>query len=226
MTNIISFSLWGNNERYTKGAIANGELAKIVYPEWECWFWVGADVRPEIQTELGRLGRVIEMPPGNWRGMFWRFFPAAYDSPVIVRDTDSRLSFRERMAVDEWLASDKDFHIMRDHQFHATPILGGMWGSRGGILPDIHKQTGAYTDNRWQVDQDFLTDVVYPLVVNRAYVHDEFFEKKAFPFSKRDPRFFVGQAYDGNGKILDADGNFNDYFRAEYDYFRECYGEG
>lgn len=223
---IISFSLWGNDERYTKGAIANGHLAKTVYPGWDCWFWVGADVSREVQDVLRTLGRVLEMPPGNWRGMFWRFFPAAYDEPVIVRDTDSRLSFRERMAVDEWLAGDKDFHIMRDHPYHAVPILGGMWGSRKGLFPDIHRETQKFTDDRWQVDQDFLAEYAYPKIVDRACVHDEFFEHRPFPFSKRDPRFFVGQAYDGDGKVLDGDGYFNDYFREEYDYFRECYGEG
>ena len=91
------------------------------------------------------------------------------------------------MAVDEWLATDKPFHIMRDHQFHAIPILGGMWGARGGILPNIYKQTKEYTDERWQIDQDFLANVVYPTVVNRACVHDEFFEKKAFPNSPEEP---------------------------------------
>ncbi len=222
MTNIISFSLWGNDERYTKGAIANGHLAKTVYPGWDCWFWVGADVDDEVRKVLEGFGRVLEMPPGNWTSMFWRFYPAAHDVVMISRDTDSRLSFRERMAVDEWLAGDKDFHIMRDHPFHATPILGGMWGSRNGILPDIYKQTQKYTDNRWQVDQDFLADVVYPIVVSRACVHDEFHERKPFPHSRRDARFFVGQAYDGNNKILDADGNFNDYFEVEHDYFRKC----
>lgn len=223
---IISFSLWGNNERYTQGAIANGQLAKLVYPGWDCWFWVGADVSDEIRTVLEGLGRVLEMPPGNWTSMFWRFYPAAYTEPVIVRDTDSRLSFRERMAVDEWLKSNKDFHIMRDHPYHATPILGGMWGARNGILPDIHKQTMGFTDNRWQIDQEFLADIVYPIVESRSCVHDEFYERKPFPNSRRDSRFFVGQAYDGSGKILDADGNFADYFKEEHDYFRKCNGEG
>ena len=130
------------------------------------------------------------------------------------------------MAVDEWLAGDKDFHIMRDHPYHAVPILGGMWGSRKGLFPDIHRETQKFTDDRWQVDQDFLAEYAYPKIVDRACVHDEFFEHRPFPFSKRDPRFFVGQAYDGDGKVLDGDGYFNDYFREEYDYFRECYGEG
>ena len=50
---------------------------------------------------------------GNWTSMFWRF-EAAYDSDadvVIFRDADSRLNMREKAAVDQWLVSDKNFHI-------------------------------------------------------------------------------------------------------------------
>jgi hypothetical protein len=49
--------------------------------------------------------------------MLWRFRPAFEedDTIVLVRDADSRLSRRERAAVEDWLASDFDFHIMRDH---------------------------------------------------------------------------------------------------------------
>ena len=52
-------------------------------------------------------------------------------------------------------------------------------------------------DNKYQVDQIFLKDVVYPEVVNKALVHDEFFEKKPFPSNAqpRSPHYFVGQVY-------------------------------
>ena len=47
----------------------------------------------------------------------------------------------------------------------------------------------------WQVDQDFLRDVVYPIVKNNAFVHDEFFDKRPFP-SARQGLEFVGEVYD------------------------------
>lgn len=37
--------------------------------------------------------------------------------------------------MEQWLASNKTFHIMRDHPNHDTPILGGMWGARWDNLP-------------------------------------------------------------------------------------------
>ena len=55
--------------------------------------------------------------PGDWTSLFWRFHPAGEtDVDVMIsRDTDSRLSAREVAAVQEWLSSAADVHIMRDH---------------------------------------------------------------------------------------------------------------
>jgi hypothetical protein len=42
-----------------------------------------------------------------------------------------------------------------------------------------------------------------------SFVHDEFFQKRPFPYP-RDEKHFVGQAYAGNDQILDADEFFID----------------
>lgn len=65
-------------------------------------------------------------------GVVWRFAPMADDlvSEWHSRDLDSRPSARERAAVDEWLRSGRKYHAMRDHKFHRTPLLAGMFGAR------------------------------------------------------------------------------------------------
>jgi hypothetical protein len=45
---------------------------------------------------------------------------------IMSRDSDSQIIPREEDAVREWLASDRIFHIMRDHPDHCTSILGGI----------------------------------------------------------------------------------------------------
>jgi hypothetical protein len=86
---------------------------------------------------------------------------------MISRDTDSRLNSRESNAVNQWLKSNKDFHIMRDHPYHNTEILGGMWGVRNGLLSDIKDDIKKYVKGDfWQVDQNFLKEIVYPKVKN------------------------------------------------------------
>jgi hypothetical protein len=134
---------------------------------------------------------------GDWTGMFWRFECASETNidVMISRDTDSRLNSRESNAVNQWLKSNKDFHIMRDHPYHNTEILGGMWGVRNGLLSDIKDDIKKYVKGDfWQVDQNFLKEIVYPKVKNNTFVNDEFFEKKPFPTNRKN-KYFVGQAF-------------------------------
>jgi hypothetical protein len=207
MNKIIAFSLWGDNPKYTIGAIRNVEIAKELFPDWICRIYYGDDVPEDIINRLTSLGAAtVCMGRGEWNGMFWRFYAADGDEVMISRDTDSRLGQREKAAIDEWLSSDKDFHIMRDHPYHATEIMGGMWGSRNGVLKGIKDMIASYDkgnyDNKYQVDQNFLREVVYPLVKNNSLVHDEFFDKIPFPKSAklRTNEYFVGQVYDENDK--------------------------
>ena len=66
----------------------------------------------------------------------WRFLPLGDPtvSMFAVRDSDSRLSFREKAAVDEWINSTLPFHAMRDHPAHWSPILAGLWGGNNDII--------------------------------------------------------------------------------------------
>ena len=113
---LITFSLWGQDPKYLIGAIRNAELAKEIYPDWRCRFYVGQSVPSQIIIRLESFDNVdvVRRPEfGDWRGMFWRFLPASEKGidVMISRDTDSRLNIREKSAVDEWLASDKKLHI-------------------------------------------------------------------------------------------------------------------
>jgi hypothetical protein len=136
--------------------------------------------------------------------MFWRFLPASESnvSVMISRDCDSRLSLREKLAVDEWLNSDKNFHIMRDHPCHGIEILGGMWGVKYPYLIDMKNHINNFDKgNFWQIDQIFLKNIIYPIIKDGIYVHDEFFDfnKNANNFpSNREDLMFVGEIFDEN----------------------------
>ncbi len=203
MKKVISFSLWGEETKYCVGAIKNAELAKKYYPDWICRYHIGKSTPNKYIEELNNFSNVetiLRPEDGDWTGMFWRFFDASDLSidAMISRDTDSRLNNREAYAVEEWLSSGRKFHIMRDHPYHRTEILGGMWGVRSHYLGDMRNLINQYVKgNFWQVDQDFLKEVIYPIVKNNCMVHDEFFEKKPFP-SKRKKGLFVGQAFNSD----------------------------
>lgn len=206
MKRIISFSLWGNHPKYNIGAIENARLANKIYPDWVSRFYLGQSVPSMTIKELKDIPNTELLfmdQAGDWSGMFWRFLPA-FDSNIdvmISRDTDSRLSFREKSAVDQWLESDRDFHIMRDHPFHNTAILGGMWGVRKDLLNKLNISLDVPINNNfWQVDQNFLRSSVYPIVYPYAFIHDSYdlMNESAthkFP-TPRNNYEFVGEIYD------------------------------
>jgi hypothetical protein len=201
MTKVISFSLWGNNPKYTVGAIRNAEIAQEIYPNWKCYFFIGNDVSNKIIHSLKSFKNTqvfIKEVAGDWSSMFWRF-ETCYDPNIsvsIFRDTDSRLGNREKFAVDEWLASDKTFHIMRDHPYHGFPILGGMWGYKHNKNYNIKQLLESFTpNNAYGTDYNFLGNILYPLIKKDKCVHDPFFENNPFPTERIDKEF-VGDVFD------------------------------
>lgn len=211
MKKVISYSLWGDDTRYTIGAIQNSQLAKYYYPGWISRFYCGQNVPLSILETLTSIRNtevIILDETSNWTGMFWRFYAAADADIMISRDADARISRRESCAVNHWLSSDKNFHIMRDHPYHARPIMGGMWGCRNGILSDIKELISSFNKiDRYEIDQYFLGNIIYPRIQSDAMVHDPFYEHMPFPVEcgKRIPCFHIGQAYDEYGVVLGVD---------------------
>lgn len=213
---VIAFSLWGDDPKYNVGAVRNAELAQLIYPDWECWFYVrpqvvdGTNIWPPVLTELmcHKNVRVIRVTkPGDWTGMFDRF-EAASDPRVdvmISRDCDSRLTDREKAAVDEWLESNKGFHTIHDHAHHTVPVLGGLWGIKSGVLPEFGVLLEQWPkENRWQTDQEFLTQAIWPRVkhntMNHAEFHTNVWAGRPIPLP-RSGREFIGATYDENDVI-------------------------
>ena len=206
MKKVISFSLWGSNPDYNIGAIKNAILAKIYYPDFECWFYIHKDTVPtEIIDNLSKLDNtVIIIKDGDitkCKPMMWRF--EAIDDPdveiMMSRDTDTRILLREKLAVDEWLNSNKLFHIMRDHPHHNFKILGGMFGTKK--IPQI-KSWNSIMSNIIQIskksyDQDFLSNYIYDNIKNNSIIHANFntYEDYAikFPIEYDNEYRFVGE---------------------------------
>ena len=148
---LIVYCLWGDSLMYWNGALHNIELAKKYYPDYVCRFYIDKNSKQElIETVKGDNVEVILMESKEYifnnqnskfdhNGIFWRFLPLKEEDIDIIlfRDCDSRISEREVTAVNEWLETDKDFHIMRDHPYHPWPILTGMWGCRNNKIPNI-----------------------------------------------------------------------------------------
>lgn len=213
--NYLSFSLWGSEKIYTIGAIRNAELAKDVYRGWKVIVYFDNTVPNEVIEELRKLDVVLaDMTNSGIYGLFWRFMAADLSDGhyIVFRDTDSRLSLREKLAVDEWIKDGNSIHVMRDHPAHRTPfgaeglsILGGMWGIKAGQVEmgRMIREFSVGKADEYGIDQSFL-QIIYNLFKSSMTVHDEFFEKRKFPLKRPEYRF-VGERIDENEQIVGTD---------------------
>lgn len=210
----ISYSLWGDNPIYNVGAIRNAELWKEIYSDWNMVVYYDNSVPNETIYNLNKLGVTLYKMDSSIYPAFWRFLISDNDNCeyAIFRDCDSRICIREKLAVDEWINSDKTIHIMRDHPYHKIPagnnsigILAGMWGIKGNIIPMEHMITNFIKNenNIYGVDQSFLKQI-YTQFKDDSCVHDEFFEKKPFPINRENGRF-IGERIDIYEKPIDED---------------------
>lgn len=207
MKKVISFSLWGDNPTYNIGAIKNAEQAIDFYPEFECWFYIHENVPKETIDILKSMPNTkIILKSGqlvneNCKPRMWRF--EAIDEPdveiMMSRDTDTRFTLREQLAVNEWLNSNNVFHIMRDHPHHNFCILAGMFGTKkNNNIPSWKNIINQYakTDNR-MYDQDMLRDYIYPIIKDNSTIHAAFHKMehnaKDFPIKYCNELRFVGE---------------------------------
>ena len=210
----LSFSLWGDKPIYNVGAIRNAELWKLIYPDWQMVLYYDNSVPVKTIEKLNSLGVETINNDCNIYGCFWRFLISDKSDCdyAVFRDCDSRISIREKMAVDEWINENKSIHIMRDHPAHIIPagndkigILAGMWGIKGRIIPIREMITKFLVGktNVYGIDQTFLK-IIYSIFENDKKVHDEFYEKKPFPIN-REYGEFIGGRIDENDKPVGND---------------------
>jgi len=200
---IISFSLWGKNPTYTKGAVENVLLSQKIFPDWRCRFYCDETVPVDIIDTLSNNGAEVIMMSSAWgyKRFAWRFL-VSDDKNVgryLCRDCDSRPSMREAAAVIEWITSGKPFHIIRDHPQHIDLILAGLWGGVAGWLPEMATAISQYSGfkNRFS-DQFFLGDVIWPLIRDHVLIHDSYydiFNNRRFPGEQMSEEPHVGTCF-------------------------------
>ncbi|HET6308193.1 MAG TPA: tetratricopeptide repeat protein, partial [Rhodopila sp.] len=193
--NVIAYTLWGNQPRYLVPLLENARIRPHLFPEWTLRVHHDHTVEPAYLDLLVGQGvqlRPMRLPPNvpAHRALLWRFEVIA-DPTVqrfLIRDADSLLTVKERVAVDAWLHSSFHFHAMRDWYTHTDLLLAGMWGGIGNILPPLPDLLRAYTAWRMEndhLDQDLLSETVWPAIRGNILIHDSIFHpclgSTAFP---------------------------------------------
>jgi hypothetical protein len=202
---VVSFSLYGDSERYTGGALANARvIGRSVLPHWRMRLYHNnyarrGDTGPEVAASRARLLSSLEalgvelvdvsqqeqQQEGQlFNGRTWRFSVAS--DPLIarflIRDVDSRISPREALAVEAWVRSGRPFHTMRDHPSHTIyaragfPMQAGMWGGTSAAVPEMLALLAAADSSQAYIaDQVFLRDSVWPLALARGVLQHDSF---------------------------------------------------
>ena len=192
MKQVISYSLYGTEMRFLVGAIKNAELAQRFFPGFTSRYYYGKSVPKWVlstlltfpDVELIRVDDVENSISRTWR------FMACIDTDVDVvlsRDVDSRLSIREAEAHQEFMDSNFNFHIIRDHPTgHNYVISAGMFAMKTYAYGNLmHKMLLSQNfENTYMADQDFLRTAIYPHVMNDCLIHDEYYNIKAEPPSE------------------------------------------
>ncbi|XP_063593404.1 uncharacterized protein LOC134770446 [Penaeus indicus] len=221
---VITYSVFGNLTKYWNGLEDILVTTKQLYQGWNVWLYTIPSGRENILCPLMHahshlficdvtnlpppLGDVTEVNPRMWR------FLAMGDerlSAMVVRDTDSKITERESKAVTNWLTYNTSFHLMRDHPFHVSPVLAGLWGARwdlrdrggsvlsSGALRELRDAMMAKGKRPFYREQDqvVLKNVLWPVMKSSLTSHDSFKCKmypagtKPFP-TRREHGLYVG----------------------------------
>lgn len=181
MVNTFSFCLYGpENPRYYSGMLENVYLVGKYFPSWKVYIYYAPDVTESMVNHLGACSNVVLKPTGitGQKNMIHRFF--AIDEPevdlMLVRDADSRVHWKDRWAIREFVSSTFIAHTIRDNVEHSALMMGGLWGLRKAAGICVRQEYENYVEDmskgfRNAHDQNFLADVIYPKVKPYLLIH-------------------------------------------------------
>lgn len=178
--NVFSFCLYNSyNDFYYEGLVENVRLIQQHFPGWGIFVYIGNDVPASFVEILETKGVHIRytnaIGPIN---MIHRYL--AIEEPgvdlMIVRDADSRVHWKDRWAINEFVKSSFLAHAIRDNPVHCIPMMGGLWGlRRSGSVP-VYSCFQHYLENQQILsdigkDQTFLNLYIWPRVAHSLLVH-------------------------------------------------------
>ncbi|KAI9559234.1 hypothetical protein GHT06_016023 [Daphnia sinensis] len=206
---IISYSIYGNFRRanvvkkYLEPFKKTLSSIPSIYPGWvvriyhnltkqddETWSIINNTLNLGSHIDFCNATEIIQNRKlADLFAMTWRWLPLLDDmvDALMSRDSDSYIIAREADAVRAWLASDRVFHIMRDHPSHCRFIVGCCWGvklsqNRSTI---VHAANSMFTQNHVHehgYDQMLLDQLVWPIAYNNmVFCHNEEHVKPRWP---------------------------------------------
>lgn len=202
---MLVYTVDGTNPRHVDGIAANAQLHHTVYPGWNMRVYYDSSLPSNAKRVLRNNGvDLVDMSRSSVPKHAWRLF-AALDTSIgwfCSRNADTRLSSREKLAVDAWVASGREFHMMRDHPSHsAHDMLEGMWCALHDGFPDVTHNLLTHPAHNFDINT-FLHNEIWPIAQSSVLQHDSFTCSKfggGVPFpSPRVEWEYVGAVYVDN----------------------------
>jgi len=193
---VFSFCLYGTEPNYYRGLLENIASLQKDFPDFSIVVYRGVC---DPTWELPDTVTVVETARVGAVNMLYRYLPL-HDAEVgFVRDADSRVTARDQWCIRDFLESPYSYHMIRDHIWHKSKIMGGMFGWKKP-LPDT---IVIPSDAGYGFDEAFLSEHLYPTIAKELLVHTNLFgfvgehTRRIVP-PPSDPTDFVGNVlWDG-----------------------------
>lgn len=197
---VFSFCIYGTERNYYDGLLENIKIIQEYFPDFEIYIYKGECDSSWIFE--GKRVRVIETNSSGLVNVLYRFLPLGEIDVGFVRDADSRITERDRWCIQEFLKSSKKYHIIRDHYWHRSKIMAGMFGWKKICSEKINIPL---SDNLvYGFEEIYLSNIIYPLIKSETLVHTnnyafvgEYVELITIP--QKDKYDFIGNVI-WNGK--------------------------
>lgn len=156
-----------------------------VWSGWELWMYHDDRVMQlpcwATLTRAAKSGRVTLIHQGVAEtlcgSMLWRLNPLSHPDVewVVCRDVDSLPMHRERLMVEEAIASGAAAHAILDSESHGGPLMGGMTAYHGPTWREVVAPKWSVPSdidlNQHGADQRVLKRVAWPILQSRTLVH-------------------------------------------------------
>lgn len=216
----VCFSLWGEEQIYLSGIENNINLIKELLPDWETIIYCDKSVPKEILNFIEKKANLfyVEKDIKNYKKLFWRiFYPLKNTNTFICRDLDSRIGDRDVWCINEWITSNKEYHIIRDgtthDNCHKKRIQGGLFGIKSEklehqekfqLLSELESIMYNEENGNYSIDEDLLNSVWYDRIKNKSLIHATIFNNyeetsQIIPyFLKQKYGIYMGQKINEN----------------------------
>jgi hypothetical protein len=177
LKNYISYSLYGTDTYYVRGAIENIRNNCVILPDWTSIIYLSTKMRHEFEHLFLELPcKLIEVQAiENNTSMLWRYFATNLTDAefIIFRDCDSLITLREKSMIEDWVVDEKALHIIRDHPMHTALIMGGLCGVKKDRVHNLYESfiKSKFVD-LYGMDQWFIHKELYKKYKNDALIHD------------------------------------------------------